>query len=1768
MKNFLLVITLFLLIENVYAQIVLQYQPCTDCQTATPQYLATTNYVTWDLNSDFGPRDIGSFWHKGIDYNIANGSQNTDDKGYHIIAPFNGEFTFATLNSAYKYFIIRDQDNNSRNLGFGHIFNGSVGETQISGDMVLKQTDGGNAWAIICLSTGRAYCTIAGLTVTYGQPYITQNTCNAGDPIAPIGTSGNIVFDPHVHLYYARDPNSGTSSIAQRNNAKNPLQIVNHQNTDYNISIENTNNLTEYGQTPFYNGDALSSVKVKITLAGAALGERYTNATMDIDSTLILIKRYGETDDKYSLIKGRNYLSKIVMGGRTDHKRYPSNGWPSNNSFDIAINTGNESRTGIIPHAYSDDNQGNHDFLFFSDFYTRIKNTDQYGGALDLANSNSEARYPDGVYLIKPRAFRINNAEATNPANPNNNAPKQIIIDNFRPYISRVKIYEGPNWALKYERGWLWTGNALLLEPQPASVIFNQNQNIKVELVSSEPMKEVTLKIGTLAIPTQYCGTDLNKTNWVFDVPIANSPNGQYWLELNGKDLADNQLQDKPAIIPIRQSNTLWSPSPTCGTSPPYLSDKYHSFIFGNNLIDFEADQLGLYDMTIQFKDKSDATGITAYSWIFGNTSNSSSSLKDPSFTYTNMGVYSVTHKINIGSSTQYSITKPVSVTSITAPNINNIWFTPKTTPGKSSSVFVDFFSDCEGIIGSYIWKLDGTLISNEANPIDVPLNEFTLYTVELTVTNAAGNAVLTEQIYIDPDSYPYASIQDWEVTYFVHDLEVSTANFKENEPLLFTIEYGDGITETYLENSYLYHTFTHNYYELGEYIVKVTVAGKDAQNKDIEVRTAKRIRVQPYDLDVSINYLTLHTPPQPKEKIVCNAAVNGAAGGSTFHGSWGIYRVGDPDSYHAETFQLVAQIPDFEYTPNQAGQYKIMLDVIVDGFATSGYASQQIEVVNAPKYVDANISSDSYLLSLNSDYTFFGSVWPTGDPGVPEEDWNPTNIRWTLFDPQGNIDNIGGIKEEDFDFDEYMFTHYYTHKFNKNGTYKLLLETWNDEHLYTEDDLDTSNNCRLSFYNYDIKSIVVSENIPSVNIVSPGTAGFVLNAYAHQSQVIEINNPSSKAINWTAVAYTSNQNGWISISNSSGTGLCCDNQQSINFDIAENEGIENRFGRIKITGKDSYGNEVQGSPAWVQIYQYGIEGPPYYIAEGSYPDLKFGSSVAIDGRTAVIGSPNSSYILGQAYIYEKSVVGEWNRISVLLSSDNNSEFGSYVDISGDYACVLGSDKAYFFSRGNSEWRGVTSEFKSQPVSDPKSLAIWGDYAVVGSPAFGINRGKVTIFYRNQGGVNNWGVTTELIGDNIGDKFGYSVDLYNDRLVVGAPKGGQGYLKIYNRNLVSGNDWGLEQKIEAPSFSTGQSGTSDFGKAVTIFQDNVSTTYYRYCEPGYGGGWGYGPAIFSITYFSSEIGNWQEVVRHIVQDRPAGNNVTSATMFKLKDPIENEASFISGFGFPNQEYVLRFSGTDGSFGAVLETKAKCTGPWQYCYYNNLKDEFPYTPNQNEKYGSSVCYSYAGDVTGISGYDSPTANNVGGAIFDYYNYLGNNLCEAGIDLNLINFTKPSGTYPDVVARNICIGGRALPATIENGANIKYEASEILLQDGFLADNGSFFTAEAQNCETSNSDSPVKKLNNYINYSDWPLSQQARTQLLKIYMSVYPDFPWDKFDIGSAIDFIKTETKSTVIQNSQIVDKSVQRIGFNEPIMDEFPFLLLNNAEIKLGIRKIK
>ncbi|RMH30496.1 MAG: hypothetical protein D6692_02285 [Planctomycetota bacterium] len=134
-----------------------------------------------------------------------------------------------------------------------------------------------------------------------------------------------------------------------------------------------------------------------------------------------------------------------------------------------------------------------------------------------------------------------------------------------------------------------------------------------------------------------------------------------------------------------------------------------------------------------------------------------------------------------------------------------------------------------------------------------------------------------------------------------------------------------------------------------------------------------------------------------------------------------------------------------------------------------------------------------------------------------------------------------------------------------------------------------------------------------------------------------------------------------------------------------------------------------------------------------------FGSSVAIDGDTLVVGAPldNQGGILdrGTVSVYRRdSVSGQWVLERVLVAPDANpdGQFGFSLAIDGD-RLVVGS---------------------------------------IGSNAQGNGAGAAYVFERNLGGPGQWGLAATLRGSDIdaNDQFGYSVTVDGDRVVVGANK--------------------------------------------------------------------------------------------------------------------------------------------------------------------------------------------------------------------------------------------------------------------------------------------------------------------------------------------------------------------------------------------------------------
>jgi PKD repeat protein len=631
---------------------------------AQPYTLQHTNVagttVDWTIEritSDYGRRNHdGTRWHKGIDYTPFNGA------GLRIVTLSSGRVTkLFRGGSGYTVLVIEggewygtDFQPNNSNFGFGHIFqDGNVGNGLVSGNFVLlyMKSPNANHLAILDLNSD-PYIAIGPVTgkVSYlGQEYDVNQRIDMNQYIAPIGGSGG--YPPHIHLYLFQNPNDPGDIVqfTSAANCRNPLQLLQYPQLGYQIRIEGENaidnglhNLTLIGSNTFYPGDISASIIVKDLLNSAGNTSTYGNTVKDTDSLHLYIKQNYEPADAYRLVQGHILESKICYGGRHNgYNIYPTNGNPQgntgNNHADITDNTldfdGSTTRTGILPYAYS--NSGTNpprprpfDLHYFSDIYTRIQNDHVPGTPLIFAPISKFARYPDGEYHLLARMTTVRNVTY-----PNNNIPqRQIIIDNFRPYIEKVEIsqmwqvggFQAPTTI--YNSEWLWTPGPSgglsqeILENKAAKT----NCPTTFQITSSEPLEHCKLTINPLGY-TQDKTTPENeeRTLWEFEISDFGSTQlGVHTLMIEGLDLAGNQLQTNPHTISIRQQDEndvgTWVPAACPGP------DQNHSFEISSCMLAFSVSSDFIpagEETTILITNLSSGYDETNYEWLwtFGN---------------------------------------------------------------------------------------------------------------------------------------------------------------------------------------------------------------------------------------------------------------------------------------------------------------------------------------------------------------------------------------------------------------------------------------------------------------------------------------------------------------------------------------------------------------------------------------------------------------------------------------------------------------------------------------------------------------------------------------------------------------------------------------------------------------------------------------------------------------------------------------------------------------------------------------------------------------------------------------------------------------------------------------------------------------------------------------------------------------------------------------------------------------------------------------------
>ncbi|MEI7659074.1 MAG: FG-GAP repeat protein, partial [Phycisphaerae bacterium] len=237
----------------------------------------------------------------------------------------------------------------------------------------------------------------------------------------------------------------------------------------------------------------------------------------------------------------------------------------------------------------------------------------------------------------------------------------------------------------------------------------------------------------------------------------------------------------------------------------------------------------------------------------------------------------------------------------------------------------------------------------------------------------------------------------------------------------------------------------------------------------------------------------------------------------------------------------------------------------------------------------------------------------------------------------------------------------------------------------------------------------------------------------------------------------------------------------------------------------------------------------------------RFGSSVAVDGDTMIVGAPlddvGANANQGSAHVYRWTGAG-WTLEATLNATGGaaNDEFGISVAISGDTVIVgawnddiganVNQGSAYVFTRTGSSWTQqaqLTATGGAGGDNFGISVAISGDTAIVGAYADDVgantDQGSAYVFMRT--GLT-WTQQAQLnaTGGGANDLFGVSVAISGDTAIVGASaddvgaNANQGSAYAFMR---TGSTWTQQAQLNA----TGGAANDNFGISVAISADTV-----------------------------------------------------------------------------------------------------------------------------------------------------------------------------------------------------------------------------------------------------------------------------------------------------------------------------------------------------------
>ena len=281
-----------------------------------------------------------------------------------------------------------------------------------------------------------------------------------------------------------------------------------------------------------------------------------------------------------------------------------------------------------------------------------------------------------------------------------------------------------------------------------------------------------------------------------------------------------------------------------------------------------------------------------------------------------------------------------------------------------------------------------------------------------------------------------------------------------------------------------------------------------------------------------------------------------------------------------------------------------------------------------------------------------------------------------------------------------------------------------------------------------------------------------------------------------------------------------------------------------------------------------------------------FGNSVSISGDTIIVGSfgdDEGESSSGSAYVYVRDGA-EWSLQANLTASDpvENDYFGYSVSVSGDTAVIgaVGNDdngtesgSAYVFYRDDDEWLQEATLTASDAAEGDRfgfSVSVSGDTVIVGAyrkSDGGDFSGAAYIFVRDEDG---WSQEAKLTASDPASEhfFGYSVSVSGDTAIVGAVGDGHvgeksGAAYVFSKD---GDGWSQEAKLIASDPASDHL----FGYSVSVVGDTALVG-----APGDGHG---GENSGSAYFFYKDGDGWSQQAKLTAPEAAAddlfGNSVS------------------------------------------------------------------------------------------------------------------------------------------------------------------------------------------------------------------------------------------------------------------------------------------------------